>query len=334
MNFSEITFAAFDSSMLLVAIWLLSLATLLCALMRTRSAVTQLASNNRIKHLLLRYRFSIVLIKTVLALLGCTALLIALLRPQCGKREHTVKQEGRDLFVALDISRSMLAQDCPPNRLSCAKEKIRQLVRSLSCERVGLIVFSGSTFIQCPLTTDYDAFLMYLDGIDVETISSGTTALDQPILKALDAFKHQKERKNKLLVIFTDGEDFSTNLTTISGRAAQEHMTIFAVGVGTTQGAPIPLFNSQGTLTGHQLDRNGSVVISRLNETLLSSLAKECGGLYIPLDKDSHDVKKLVAAVEQYEKYALDDVTYARYEERYNYAVFISFVALIIEWLL
>ena len=133
--------------------------------------------------------------KMILLSVASIFLFLALLRPMWNKKEETVEQEGRDLFIALDISRSMLATDCNPNRLTCAKDKIKKLLRMLSCERVGLILFSGSSIIQCPLTTDYGAFFMFLDAIDADTVSAGTTALDQAIAKAMEAFGQMKDKK-------------------------------------------------------------------------------------------------------------------------------------------
>src|SRR5579872_3626291 len=179
-------------------------------------------------------------IKSCLITVGFLFLCIALLRPQWSKSEETVAQSGRDVYIALDISRSMLASDSKPNRLICAKEKIKRLLKKLSCERVGLILFSGSAFVQCPLTADYAAFYLYLDAVDAELISSGTTALDQAIRQALSSFEATPGRKNKLLVLFTDGEDFSHNLHDIKQEAAQAGLSIFTIGVGTPEGAPVP----------------------------------------------------------------------------------------------
>src|SRR5260221_3298056 len=150
---------------------------------------------------------------------GILFLFIALLRPQWNESEEIVMQEGRDLYIALDISRSMLATDSLPTRLVWAKEKIKKLVKKLSCDRVGLILFSGTAFVQCPLTADYSAFFMYLDAVDAELISSGTTALGTAITQALTSFAAMPETKSKLLVIFTDGEDFSSDLMLVKQRA-------------------------------------------------------------------------------------------------------------------
>ena len=138
------------------------------------------------------------MVKTILYFIGIFFIIAAFLRPQWDKKEQMISQEGRDVIIAIDISRSMLAQDVKPNRLKFAKEKIKKLLYNLSCERVGLIVFSGSTIVQCPLTTDYSAFFLFLDQLDVDTISQGTTALDKAIKTALDVFESMPTKKTKL----------------------------------------------------------------------------------------------------------------------------------------
>lgn len=274
-------------------------------------------------------------IKMLLMVIGSCALFIALLQPQWDKKEEMIEQQGRDLFIGLDISRSMLAQDIAPNRLAFAKEKIKKLVKKLSCERVGLILFSGSTFVQCPLTTDYGAFYLFLDQIDAESISSGTTAIDAAIAQALEAFKRGIERKNKLLVLFTDGEDFSSNLAQLKQEAVSTGMHIFTVGVGTTDGAPIPLFDIRGNQQGHQLDKKGKVVITRLNEGILYNLAQDSGGTYLraQVTNDS-DIDSLVQSVDQFEKERMDDKKISKFHEQYPYFVGVSFISFLLEWLL
>jgi Ca-activated chloride channel family protein len=275
------------------------------------------------------------LLKTFLMIIGCSALFLALLQPQWDKKEEMVEQQGRDLFIGLDISRSMLAQDTPPNRLAFAKEKIKKLVKKLSCERVGLILFSGSTFVQCPLTTDYGAFFLFIDQIDAESISSGTTAIDAAIAQAIEAFKRGVERKNKLLVLFTDGEDFSSNLAQLKQEAVNTGMHIFTVGVGTADGAPIPLFDARGNQQGHQLDKNGKVVITRLNEGILYNLAQDSGGTYLRAQTDNDsEIDSLVRSVEQFEKERMDDKKISKFHEQYPYFVGMSFICFLLEWLL
>ena len=272
--------------------------------------------------------------KLTLFATGVLFLCIALLRPQWDKSEETIVQEGRDLYIALDISRSMLATDIKPNRLTRAKDKIKQLVQHLSCERVGLILFSGSAFVQCPLTSDYGAFYLYLDSVDAELISSGTTALSEAIKQALDSFACVPDRKNKLLALFTDGEDFSRNLSDIKQEAVDACLSIFTVGVGTPEGAPIPVLDHHGVMIGHQKDARGNVVISRLNEDVLHNLSHDAGGKYICLKDDDGDIATLVKLVESFEKEQLGERKHARYEDQYHYFLLVSFICFLLEWLL
>ena len=273
-------------------------------------------------------------IKSICFTLAVTSILAVLLHPCWNKKEQTVIQEGRDLFIALDISRSMLAQDSTPSRLEFAKAKIKTLVQALVSERIGLILFSGSSFVQCPLTRDRGAFFMYLNQIDVDTIASGTTAIDQAIAQAITAFKESATQKNKLLVIFTDGEDFSSNLATLKKEAQQEGVTIFTIGIGTPQGSPIPLFDEQGKQAGHLKDKKGAVVITQLNEGILQTLAQDVGGIYIHASPTDADLQQLIALVQKREKEKIEERNYAQYEEQYPWFLMVSFILLLVEWLL
>ena len=265
------------------------------------------------------------------AIIACVA---ALLRPQWGEKEEKVEQEGRDLFIGLDISRSMLATDVQPTRLAFAKAKIKQLVHMLAAERVGLLVFAGDALVQCPLTRDTAAFNLFLDSIDVETISSGTTAIDQALRKIVTIFSELPTRKNKLVVLFTDGEDFSTDLSSIKKQAQEEGIHIFMYGVGTSEGAPVPVINNEGVVTGHQKDESGAIVFSRLNTGILQALARESGGVYIAPTQKNEDLQTLVNYVERYEKEKFEDREIHTQEERYYYFLGVAFLCLLVEWLL
>ena len=266
---------------------------------------------------------------------GFIFLFLALLQPQWDTKEEQVQQQGRDLVLALDISRSMLAQDIKPNRLAFAKEKIKKLLPLLASERISLLLFSGESVMQCPLTTDYDAFLLFLEQIDVETISSGTTALDKALQKVILMFKEQPLKKNKLLVIFTDGEDFSSNLSQIKQEARAINLPIVTVGIGTSEGAPIPVIDDYGTIVDHQRDETGGIVISRLNEGILSSLAQSLDGLYVLASThDDTDLKKITNYIERIEKEAFDDKKVSSLENQYFYFAAISFLGFVVGWLL
>jgi Ca-activated chloride channel family protein len=228
----------------------------------------------------------------------------------------------------------MLAQDKQPNRLAFAKQKIKQLVTQLKSERIGLVLFSGSAVVQCPLTVDYAAFFLFLDQIDAETISSGTTALDQAIRRVVDMFDRSPARKNKLVVLLTDGEDFSSNLTQVREQAKNLGVHIFTLGIGTPQGAPVPIVDEEGRQRGHEKNEKGEIVISRLNEGILQALADESNGIYLRATDDESDVKKLATMVENYEKEKFEDKKIGTLQDRYPLAALCSFSCFLIEWLL
>ncbi len=266
--------------------------------------------------------------------LAVTSIAFALLRPQWGQIEEDVPQRGREVLIALDVSRSMLAGDCLPDRLSCAKQKIKQLLSQLTCERVGLILFAGAAFVQCPLTADFGAFSMFLDQVDSQAISSGSTSLDQAIRVALDQFSDRQERKSKLLVIMTDGEDFSSDLHRYKAEAIAQGMHIFTMGFGTAEGAPIPLFDARGNQVGHQRDGKGAVVISRLNEGILSTLSEDVGGSYVRLAQDATDVNHIVSQLVSFEKEDLGREVQPQMEDRYHWFLFVALISCAVEWLL
>ena len=274
-------------------------------------------------------------VKTALFFIGSVFLALTLLQPQWDKKEEIVQQEGRDLLIAVDISRSMLGQDVKPNRLEFAKQKIKKILFNLSCERVGLLIFSGETVVQCPLTKDYAAFFMFLDQLDVETISSGTTTLDGAIHKALSVFENMPDKKTKLLCLFTDGEDFSTNLTGVKQKAEQQGLAIFTFGIGTTHGAPIPIFDNKSKHAGFEKDQSGKVIMSKLNEGILKNLSDQTGGKYIHMTQDSDkDIQEFIALVQKFEKDALDDTSVQQFQQQYPYFIGVSLLCFAVEWLL
>ena len=175
------------------------------------SAIAKLANHAHLHTLLQGFSPARHRARLALLMLGALALLLTSLQPQWGEGVRIATREGRDVMIALDISRSMQAGDAKPTRLAAAKLKIAHLVTQLAADRVGLILFSGSAMVQCPLTADHDAFKMFLNGVDTETMSSGTTAIDRALATALDCYAGQQGRTSKLVVLVTDGEDFSHN---------------------------------------------------------------------------------------------------------------------------
>lgn len=333
MNITDITWGSGQYWILfplVLAVWLF----LLFGLYKRKKVYEHLSSKQWFTSNFKARSWFIYSLKTVLWFIAVLAIFVTLLRPQWGKVEQKIEQEGRDLLIAVDVSRSMLAQDVKPNRLEFTKQKIKDLLKMLPCERVGLLLFAGSPIVQCPLTNDYNAFQLFLDQLDAHTISYGTTALDQAINKALTVFEHMPDKKNKMLVIFTDGEDFSSNLADVKQKAIALGLHMFTVGIGTEQGAPIPILDEDDRPRGHERDKNGSVIISRLNEGILRTLAHDSGGVYISSTPDNTDMQQLVTIVTQFEKEKFEDKQVAAQQERYYYSSALALATLLIEWFL
>ena len=298
-------------------------------------AVTILTGKGNRKDLLVGFSWLREVLKLFFLAFGLVLCVIALLRPAWGHDETETQVEGRQVYIALDVSKSMRAQDIGPSRLEAAKNKIMRLLSQLACEQVGLILFSGSAFVQCPLTTDYGTLRLFLDAVDVESIASGTTALDKAIITATQAFKRSESAvKSKLLVVCTDGEDFSKGAMQAGAQAAQNGIHVITLGVASQEGAPIPL-DEVVHGSGYQKDEQGAIVISRLDSRLLTELADVTGGSFVQAtDDDVHDVAKLKVAIEQFEREQLCTDTSISFIERYwpfvvgGFASFIAWVLL------
>jgi Ca-activated chloride channel family protein len=214
-------------------------------------------------------------------LLGAVAcLIVALARPQWGYDLEEMRQRSLDIVLAIDTSKSMLAEDIAPNRLARAKLAALDLMREAQSDRFGLVAFAGSAFLQCPLTIDETVFRQSLDALDVNTIPEGGTAISEAITSAADAFK--EEDNYKVLVLFTDGEDHDSNAVEAAKKAAASGLKIFTIGIGTPAGDLLRAPNQNGQVDFVR-DEQGNVVKSHLNEELLRQIASAAGGFYLPL---------------------------------------------------
>jgi len=274
------------------------------------------------------------IIKAFLSSVGILFLFLALLHPKWGMVKETVEQEGRDLFIALDISRSMLTQDVKPDRLTCAKQTIKNLVNRLGTDRISLMVFSEKARVYCPLTKDNELINMFLDQIDRSTIGSGTTLLDKPIQLAIDQCNRVPERKNRLLILVTDGEDFSPSLESLKSRAKDAGLVILIIGVGTKQGAPIPFYDKDAKHAGYIKDKKEQVVISQLNEEALQALANATGGMVVLANNERVDIDSLICKIEQFEKDSHGEQVVSSLQEQYPWFLLVSFVCFLLEWIL
>ncbi|HEY6168481.1 MAG TPA: VWA domain-containing protein [Verrucomicrobiae bacterium] len=219
--------------------------------------------------------------RSVLLASSVVLVLLALARPQWGFNWEEAKQQGLDILVAIDTSRSMLATDVAPNRLERAKLEALSLMGRAKTDRLGLIAFAGTAFLQCPLTLDDEAFRQSVNALDTTIIPQGGTAMTEAIETATAAFKDSGENV-KVLVLFTDGEDHEPGAEEAARAAAEEGVRIFTVGLGTTTGEPLRVRDDKGAET-YIKDDAGNVVVSRLNETLLQTIATTAKGFYLNL---------------------------------------------------
>jgi Ca-activated chloride channel family protein len=269
-------------------------------------------------------------LKAVMSVLAVCLMIFALIGPRWGAEWHEVKREGIDIIVAIDTSRSMLAQDVKPNRLERSKLAVEELLDLLQGDRIGLVAFAGNSFLQCPLTLDYGAFSIALNAIDTEIIPRGGTSISSAIETAITAFEG-KAKKYKAMILITDGEYHEGDPEEAAKKAAELGIKIFCVGVGTREGELIPVVDENGR-TGFLKDRRGRVVQSQLDETSLQKIALTTGGGYVHASGAEYGLDIIYnEKIATMEKKELGSKLQKRYEERYQIPAFIALGLLCLE---
>lgn len=273
--------------------------------------------------------------KAIMLLVVLFFLVIAAAQPQLGTHMEVVKREGVDIFIAVDVSRSMEALDVRPgpiSRLAKAKLEIGSLFdpERLQGDRVGLIAFAGEAFIQCPLTIDYSAARMFLDVISSEIIPVPGTAIGSAIRKGITGF-NQQERKHKVLVILTDGEDHGTDPIAAAEDARKQGIKIYTIGIGNVEGEPIPIYNRRGERIGFKKDEKGEVVVSRMDEPTLQKIALATGGKYYRASPSELELDKIYDDISSMEKKELEGKLLLQYDDRFQWPLFLAMIFLIWE---
>ena len=262
-------------------------------------------------------------VKVACVLSGLALMVVAAARPQWGEKLQVVKGHGIDVVIALDASRSMLAADIPPSRLERAKVQIASLLDNLSGNRVGIVAFAGDAQVMCPLTTDVEAAKLFLDIIDPGNMPRPGTNIQHAVEAAASLFGPAEE-SSKALVLITDGDNLDGDPGVATRIAVENHIRMFAVGVGTPEGSTIP--EAQSTGTSYQKDADGKIVMSRLGERLLLVMAKATDGRYFR--SESINLDALVGALDQVQKKAISGGEYVEYEERYQSFLLPAFLLL------
>ena len=276
-------------------------------------------------------------VKMLLLYGALLTLIVAAARPQWGTRLEEVRRGGADLVVLLDTSLSMAAEDVAPNRLGQAGHAIDSLLRRLEGNRVALITFAGRATLACPLTLDHAAVRLFLDTVNVEATSVPGTALGEALELAVEAFGEKaagSEDRSRAILLFTDGEDHEGGIDEALQALADAGVAVHAVGTGSTRGAPIPLRDDSGAETGYKKDREGKVVTTRLDETVLEQLALDTGGRYYRATATESEVERIAQALAQLDEREFGAVLRARWEERFQFPLALALLALMAETLL
>ncbi|MBN1794297.1 MAG: VWA domain-containing protein [Candidatus Omnitrophica bacterium] len=269
-------------------------------------------------------------VRSGLIVCACAFLVVAIARPQFGATLGIEKRRGIDIIVAIDVSDSMLTEDVKPTRLAAAKREVSGLIKKLKGDRIGIVLFAGESFVQCPLTLDYEACSMFVQQIDAGYIPVGGTSVAKAVQAARDAFI-KKERKHKVFILMTDGESHTGDAINEAEEAKREGIKIYTIGIGTPSGEPIPIRDEAGNVIGHKKDADGTPVVSKLDEYTLQKIALTTNGKYYRSTAGQLELDSIYDDISSMEKKELSDRVYTRYEERFKIPLILSWLLLAIE---
>jgi len=270
--------------------------------------------------------------KSMLLLGAIGFLVLGVANPQIGTKLEEVKREGVDIMIALDVSNSMKAEDIKPSRLEDAKQEISHLLDRLQNDRIGIIVFAGDSYLQLPLTTDYSAARLMLSTIDVDIVPVPGTAIGSAIRLAMKSFA-SGERKYKVLVLITDGENHEDDAIAAAKEAHTEGVVIHAIGMGSPGGAPIPVYQNN-TQVGFKKDADGNTVVTKLDEQALTQIAEAGGGKFIRATNQQRELDAVFKEVESMEKKEFGARVFTEYEDRFQYFLGAAILLLLGEFFL
>lgn len=256
-------------------------------------------------------------LKVIVFLLAMICLIFALINPKIGTEMETIKRKGVDIVFAIDVSRSMLAEDIAPNRLEKAKRLVTEIINNLKGDRVGIIGYAGSAFPQVPITTDYATAKIFLQGMNTNMVSSQGTAIKDAVELASTYYNDQSQT-NRLLFIISDGEDHGGGLKEIAKESAKKGIRIYTIGLGSIKGAPIPI-KQHGETIRYLKNNQGETVITKLNPETLKELAKMTDGEYIDGTLTSEVTNQVKEILQQVEKSEIETKRYAGYKDQFQW---------------
>ncbi len=267
-------------------------------------------------------------VKFALEISALIFLIIALAQPQYGTKEETIKREGIEVMMALDISNSMLAEDVAPNRLERAKQLLSKLVDQMTDDKVGMVVFAGEAFVQLPITADYVSAKMFLQNIQPSLIKTQGTALGAAINTSVLSFGTNESEASRLIILITDGENHEDDALAAAKAAKEKGIQVLVVGIGKPEGSPIPI---PGT-NNFRKDRQGNVVVSKLNEEMCKEIASAGGGIYVRCDNTNTAMRAIEKEVEKLATAEIETKVFTDYNEQYQSFVLLALLLLMVDY--
>ncbi|MBK0369568.1 VWA domain-containing protein [Flavobacterium agrisoli] len=268
-------------------------------------------------------------LKLVVVLLGLTCLIIGLVNPKIGTKMETVKREGIDIVFAMDVSKSMLAEDVAPNRLEKSKQIVSQIINQLGSDRIGIVAYAGSAFPVLPITSDYSVAKMFLQNMNPGIVSSQGTSLDEAI-KLSATYFDEKSKTSKLLILLSDGEDHSEGAEIAAEEANKIGMKIITIGLGTEKGGTIPL-KENGVVKSFQRDNNNEVVITKLNQDGLKAIAKATKGGYVYGNSTKEVLDYVKNALDNIQKTEFEATQMAEFQSQFQWFLGFAFFLLLLD---
>ena len=292
-----------------------------------RNRIRKFGDEKLVSQMMPSYSKSKVWVRLVLFSIGFFFFVIGLSRPQIGARLKEQEIKGAEIIIAIDVSNSMLAEDYSPNRLERAKLAVSRLVDKLRDDRIGLVIFAGTSFVQLPVTTDYVSAKMFLNSIDTGSIPIQGTALGDAITTCIRSFSAQSD-KSRAIILITDGENHEDDPVSAAKQAAEMGIKVFTIGVGSPEGKPIPM---NGELLK---DKDGEIVVSRLDEAVLQEIAAEGNGAYVRAGNSEFGLNPIIDDLRKLEDEKYSSVVFEEFDEQFMYFLGMALVFFVIEMLI
>lgn len=269
------------------------------------------------------------LLKFIIISIALLMLVISLVNPKIGTELKTVKREGVDIVFAIDVSKSMLAEDIAPNRIIKSKRIVSELLNNLGSDRVGIIAYASTAIPVLPITTDFSSARMFLESLNTDMLSSQGTSIAEAINLSKNYFNDENQT-NRVLCVISDGEDHENQNNNLSDIAKESGITIISIGVGSKNGAPIPI-KENNIVKSYKKDERGEVVITKLNENMLNDMATQTGGIYFKGDNTSLVVNSIVDELKEMDKQEFESKQFVSFKDQFQWFLFVGLFLIILD---